>query len=269
MINKKKCWDCKATKNLDLFYRDRAAKDGRTVRCKECSKKYRKRYYQTDKGKEVKKRYDQTDKGKECQKEYRQSKKNKKYQKEYRQSEKGKAYHKVYRKEYRQSDKGKKALGEGNKRYYQTDKGKEANKRYYQTDKGKKTRNEGVKKFRQSEKGREWFTKQSVEHTQYAIRSLLRNRVRRALNQYTKTGKIMSSKKYGISYEDIIKHLGPHPNSLGTKGKFHIDHIIPLSSCDLNDLEQIKIAFVYENHHWLTARENLVKGVKIIQQEVT
>ena len=46
-------------------------------------------------------------------------------------------------------------------------------------------------------------------------------------------------------------------------GEFHIDHIIPLSSFDLNDSEQIKIAFAPENYQWLTAKENLIKSNKL------
>ena len=73
----------------------------------------------------------------------------------------------------------------------------------------------------------------------------------------------MSSKKYGIDYGTIIAHLGPHPNTIGIEGKFHIDHIIPLSSFDLNDPAQIKLALAPGNHQWLKAKENMSKHNRI------
>jgi len=69
----------------------------------------------------------------------------------------------------------------------------------------------------------------------------------------------MISSKYGIDYGAIIEALGPHPNTIGISGDFHIDHIIPVSAFDLTDPAQIKIAFAPENHQWLLARDNRKK----------
>ena len=46
-------------------------------------------------------------------------------------------------------------------------------------------------------------------------------------------------------------------------GKWHIDHIIPLSSFDLTDYEQVKVACNYKNLQPLWAEDNLRKGSKI------
>ncbi len=100
-------------------------------------------------------------------------------------------------------------------------------------------------------------------NTQIAIRRRLRFRVWKALDKYSRTGKIMSSKKYGIDYGAIIAHLGPHPNTLGLKGSWEIDHIIPLSRFDLNDPEQIILSFAPENLRWCPAKENWEKHAKI------
>ena len=67
----------------------------------------------------------------------------------------------------------------------------------------------------------------------------------------------MPSKKYGINYKAIIEHLKPFPENIS---EFHIDHIKPLCSFNLEDPEEIKIAFAPENHQWLTIQENLSKG---------
>ena len=95
--------------------------------------------------------------------------------------------------------------------------------------------------------------------TQMATRERLRGHVYQAMIKYAKTGKIWTSQQYGIDYEAIIAHLGPHPNTRGIKGDFHIDHIIPLSAFDLNDPEQIKLAFAPGNHQWLRAKDNISK----------
>ncbi len=80
-----------------------------------------------------------------------------------------------------------------------------------------------------------------------------------ALRTYTKTGKIWLASKYGINYKLIIEHLKPFPENLS---KYHIDHIQPLCSFNLEDTKEIKKAFAPENHQWLTIQENLCKGGK-------
>ena len=104
---------------------------------------------------------------------------------------------------------------------------------------------------------------QRANNTQLAIGVNLRHLVWQAFKRYTTTGKIMVSSKYGIDYKAIIEHLGPHPNTRGIEGKFHIDHIIPVSAFDINDLEQVKIAFAPSNHRWLLAHENRFKNANM------
>lgn len=97
----------------------------------------------------------------------------------------------------------------------------------------------------------------------------LRRRLLRALRDYTKTGKIMKSRQYGVDYNKIITHLmeirpnGVSDQDLMNYKKWHIDHIRPLSSFDLNNPEEVKKAFAPENHQWLTAKENIKKSDKL------
>jgi len=98
----------------------------------------------------------------------------------------------------------------------------------------------------------------------YAIKDRLRRSLRHALTKYSKTGKIMSSKKYGLSWEKIIKSLKPFPNKLN---EFEIDHIKPLHSFDLTKDEEIKLAFSPSNLQWLTREENRRKSGKILIEE--
>lgn len=93
----------------------------------------------------------------------------------------------------------------------------------------------------------------------FAMRMRLRALLRHALMEYTCTGKVCSSKMYGVDYDAIIQHLGPCP---GDMSDYSIDHILPLSVFDLNDLSQVTIAFAPENHRWCPNQENLEKNAK-------
>lgn len=94
----------------------------------------------------------------------------------------------------------------------------------------------------------------------YAIEDRLRRSLNHALRKYSKIGKIMSSKKYGIDWKKIIKSLKPFPENLKD---FEIDHIIPLHTFDLTNPEEVKRAFAPENLQWLTREENRTKSGKV------
>ena len=83
-----------------------------------------------------------------------------------------------------------------------------------------------------------------------------------AMRLYSKTGKIMSSRKYNINYEKIMKHLGPVPNDGNI---YEADHIIPLCMFDHNDPEQIKKAWSPNNFQWLTKEINQWKSNRLIK----
>lgn len=109
-----------------------------------------------------------------------------------------------------------------------------------------------------------------VENTSFRIKISLRDRLARALKLYTKEGKIMSSKQYGVDYKAIIEHLKPFPINIS---KYHVDHIRPLCSFNfVNDdgtqnLEEIKKASLPENHQLLLVHDNLSKGGKWEKQK--
>jgi len=109
------------------------------------------------------------------------------------------------------------------------------------------------------ERLRAYYKKRRKEDKGYNAQMRLRALVGLAFRRFLSTGKIMVSKKYGINYKEIIEHLKPFPEDIS---KYHIDHIRPLCSFDFTDQEQIKQAFAPENHQWLLARDNRVKGGK-------
>lgn len=99
--------------------------------------------------------------------------------------------------------------------------------------------------------------KRRMDDKNYNISRRLRNLLTNALIKYSMSGKAGESVKYGISYKKIIEHLKPFPEDIS---KYHIDHIKPLCSFNLEDKEQIKKAFAPENHRWLLAKDNLKKA---------
>ena len=90
----------------------------------------------------------------------------------------------------------------------------------------------------------------------FNFRHRLRSRLNVVLKKYGH-GKDFPSNKYGIEYAKIIEHLKPFPKEMSN---YHVDHIKPLCSFNLNDPEQIRKAFAPENHQWLYKTENLKKG---------
>lgn len=97
----------------------------------------------------------------------------------------------------------------------------------------------------------------------YNIKKRLRDRVNRALRNYSKTGKIKTSDEYGINYKKIVEHIGECPGKIED---YHIDHIKALCNFNLDDPKQIKKAFAPENHQWLKKEDNLSKGKKSYEE---
>ena len=95
----------------------------------------------------------------------------------------------------------------------------------------------------------------------FAITDRLRRSLHHALSKDSKTGKVMSSKKYEIDYKEIIEHLKPFPENIKN---FDIDHIIPLHLFDLTNPENVKKAFSPSNLQWLTREENRRKSGKLM-----
>lgn len=127
---------------------------------------------------------------------------------------------------------------------------------------------ERIKELKKTHEARARLNKMAMKryynNTQHRVSMLLRTRFNQALKQYTKTGKIRKSKTYGVNYKSIIEHLKPFPKKIT---KYHIDHIRPLCSFNLEDPKQIKIAFAPENHQWLLAYDNISKGGRWDEKE--
>ena len=95
----------------------------------------------------------------------------------------------------------------------------------------------------------------------FTLRLLLRTRLNKVIKRNQKNGS--SIKDLGCSIEDLKKHLESQFQPGMTwknHGKWHIDHIIPLSKFDLTVKEQFLKAVHYTNLQPLWAKDNLKKG---------
>jgi hypothetical protein len=116
----------------------------------------------------------------------------------------------------------------------------------------RKRRSRREKPEKHKEYAREYYRKNT-------IRVRLRIRLGFALRQQ-RLKKCRTFKQYGLDADAISLALGPCPGDLKD---YEIDHIIPLSSFDLSDENQIRAAFAPENHQWLTKKDNMEKHAKL------
>jgi len=113
---------------------------------------------------------------------------------------------------------------------------------------------------------RDYAQTQHQSNLQYRIRCALRSRLYSALKNNAKVGSAV--RDLGCSIPELKLHLeslfkpGMSWDNYGLSG-WHIDHIIPLSSFDLSNVEQFKKACHYTNLQPLLATENLSKGGKL------
>lgn len=154
------------------------------------------------------------------------------------------------------------SANKGYKRYSGTDKKKACQKRYRNSDKGKLHYKEIVTKsesFRKAQ--RNYQNKAYNENTNYKLCKTLRNRLRDVLKNDRKLG--LAVRNLGCTIEELKRHLEDQFQEGMTWdnwGEWHIDHIIPLSSFDLSDREQLLKACHYTNLQPLWAKYNILKS---------
>jgi len=96
---------------------------------------------------------------------------------------------------------------------------------------------------------------------QYKLTNLLRTRFYIALKNKSKTGSAV--RNLGCSISELIeyfKSLFQPDMTWENHGKWHIDHVIPLTAFDLADPEQVKKACHFTNLQPLWATDNIRKG---------
>lgn len=97
----------------------------------------------------------------------------------------------------------------------------------------------------------------------------LRSRLNKAIKRQQKAGSFV--KDLGCSIEELKQYLQSkfQPGMTWENyGKWHIDHIRPLSSFNLEDRKEFILACNYNNLQPLWAKDNLRKSNKILQEEM-
>ena len=201
----------------------------------------------------------------------------KKYHKKWSNENNQKPEVKARQKELRDRPEVKARINSDQKKWYQKNKKwkKEYAIWYYSIQENKLLRASTARKRKQKPKNKKRRNDERRQRRKtdenYRLICNIRKRSKTALNLYTKTGKIMSSKEYGIDYKKIIEHLKPTPNDI----KKIIHHIIPLRSFNFinengsTNIEEVKIAMAPENHKLLNIEEHkkinhfeLIKKIK-------
>ena len=128
--------------------------------------------------------------------------------------------------------------------------------------KNKKTEKQRVQQWQKQNPVKFKRTIKKYQHKiQPHLAKNLRIRVHRALKRISKTGHTLEL--LGCSISQLIKHLEEQFKKGMTwknYGKWHVDHIKPLSSFDLTNPKQQKLACNYKNLQPLWAKENLRKS---------
>ena len=195
---------------------------------------------------------------KKCLKEYNQA--NKESSKEYYQANKETIKESI--KKYYQAN--KESIKESSKEYYQANKEsiKESIKEYNQANK------ESIKEYKKeyNQANKETINKKANERNKtrrqsdssFRIRQNIRVRLYDAYCAYSTKGRQVSSSSI-FSNEAMEKLLLTEPT---TKG-YDIDHIIPISVVDCDNVEHLKLIHSPYNLRWLPALENQEKSNKI------
>jgi len=275
----KTCTKCGLEKDASEFYKKRGE-------CVDCVKIYKKEYAQNNKEKIAarKKHYREQNKDKirKRKKEYYEENKEKirEYKRKYNQKNKERL--KERRKKYQQEN--KEVLSVKAKEY--RERNKERSKRYLKQ--WYKQNAEKVKQYREDNK--EYISKKCKEYReknkkeineknyQYRkhrrktdlntkIRDVLRSRLQKALKNGQKTGSAV--RDLGCTIPELKVYLESkfQPGMSWenwSKDGWHVDHIIPLSSFDLANREELLKACHYTNLQPLWATDNLQKSNKLI-----
>jgi hypothetical protein len=128
-----------------------------------------------------------------------------------------------------------------------------------------KAKNKEARLARKIEYDKKWRESRASDPT-YRVRRLLRIRLNTAAKRGYRSGSAI--RDLGCTIEELKLHLeskfqpGMTWDNYGKYG-WHIDHVVPLSSFDLTDPEQLQKACHYTNLQPLWAKDNLTKSNKV------
>lgn len=244
----KTCSICKNNKNINEFHKRKRAADGLTSACKDCRSSTEAKYRAQNGQKisEQKKNYYRQNKESVLTQKQEYSKKNrdsiKAKQREWYSANRD-SYNARRRQQYHSNPKVKAKTLASNKRYYLNN----------------------AEKIKNQSKERQKLRLNSND-INFKLQKNLRSRLCNAIKRNYKTGSAI--RDLGCSISQLKTHLeaqfqpGMTWDNWNRKG-WHIDHIRPLSSFNLEDPEQLKLACHYTNLQPLWAEDNLNKSNKV------
>lgn len=165
----------------------------------------------------------------------------------------------AYTRVYNRTDSGKKSR----KKYEKSGKGKSAKAKYNQKYLASGMWAVAVKSYIRSYR-REYKKKRLVEDPAFRISLRIRKRISKFTNSRFKKGN--TEELFGCSREKLVSHFESKfkPGmTWDNYGKWHIDHIRPLSKFNLQCREEVLKANHFLNLQPLWAIENIKKGAKI------
>lgn len=229
-IKTKKCARCEEIKIVSEFFKMRNSKDGYHYYCKRCSKEKSKESYQRNRLKTL-----------AAVKSYQDKNKDKISKK---------------RKELRKNDGDRIRAMEKISRDNNIEAHRECSRNYYHNNK------DVVR-----EKRRVYEKKRYKHDLDYRFRRNARRRILHALQNQDSYKEGSTVSLLGCTIHEAREHIEKSFTdnmSWNNMGKWEIDHIIPCASFDLTDPEQQKKCFHYSNLQALWAKDNKVKGNKIL-----
>lgn len=274
------CTKCKLEKPLSDFSKSSTGKYGHGSVCKDCIKIYYKNYIQNPEKKE-KEKIRKKEYNKEYLKKQNVVERRNKYSKDYR--EKNNCKIKEKEKEYRQKPEvikhkkeyfSKPEIIDQRKKYKKEYDLKEKNilrKKEYYKDHYSKSEIKEKTKIRKKNYREQNKEKINVQKKDYKNRPhvKIKNNIHRNFLNYFKRNNIEKENKLnvytGIKYSEYIDHFknSEYWNDFCNGDNIHIDHIIPCSLYDFNNIDEIKKCWNPKNLRLLQAEENISKGNKL------
>jgi hypothetical protein len=270
-MNTKFCKGCDTEKDINEFWKDKTTKDGLRRRCKDCDKKKNKKSYGKNRKKRLINQKEYYKYHKDERLEYSKKRRNLKIKiktenKNYKEED-GKIFKRCSSKACKQPWKD---VSEFHKDKYKKDGLRnwckdctKEHKKIYREENKEKIKNYDSKeevKIRKRKRRKE----RMGNDCEFYITMTIHSSFRKAMKDYSKTGKIKNTDKYGINYKNIIEHLGLCP---GNREDYHIDHIFPIIAFNHNDPIEIIACWHSDNLRWLTKEENLKKGDNYNKEE--
>jgi hypothetical protein len=241
------CSKCKKVKLLEDFCKDKSKKDGLNPVCRECASKQYKQYYLKNKDK-INKRI----------KEYRKKNSEKVMLFSRKRSREWYKKNQEYAKQY-------------SRNYYEQNKEKEKARCQRFFDNNPEYRKIYSRKWKENHPDyeKEWLRNKRENSPAFRLSKNISRQMRKAINR-NKDGYNWEN-IIGYTLEDLIKHLEKQFKdgmNWDNYGKWHIDHIRPISSFNFNSYDdpEFKKCWALENLQPLWAEDNIRKHNKILME---